>query len=212
MQEEINTLFLQRFKKVLASFPDRKFVIVLGGGRPARLYIRFLEAAGCTIEECSRIGMDVTRLNAQAFVHFFRGRANKTLPRSFTDVVNLLKRHSIVIAGALRFEKENTSDATAAHLARYIQSDFINITDVDGLFSADPKKQKHAHLVPSISFDDFYVLAQKLHYKPGQHFVLDQHAAKIIREHKVTTYIVGSDLHNLKCLLQGKAFRGTTIS
>ncbi len=212
MQEEINISFLQRFKRVLASFPDRKFVIVLGGGRPARLYIRFLEAAGCNIEECSRIGMDVTRLNAKAFAHFFHEQANKTLPRSFADVLHLLKKHSIVVAGALRFEKENTSDATAAHLAHYTRSDFINITDVDGLFTADPKKQKGARLVPSISFDDFYVLARRFHYKPGQHFVLDQHAAKIIREHGVTTYIAGPDLQNLKHLLQGKAFRGTTIS
>ena len=116
------------------------------------------------------------------------------------------------MAGALRFEKENASDATAAPLAHYVRTDFINITDVDGLFTADPKKQKGARLVPSVSFDDFYVLAQKLHYKPGQHFVLDQHAAKIIREYGVTTYIVGPDLQNLKHLLQGKAFRGTTIS
>jgi uridylate kinase len=48
-------------------------------------------------------------------------------------------------------------------------------------------------------------------YSPGQHFILDQHAAKIIKKHKVKTVILGKNLQNLKSYLQGKKFIGTVI-
>ncbi|MBS3065916.1 hypothetical protein J4229_02620 [Candidatus Pacearchaeota archaeon] len=48
-------------------------------------------------------------------------------------------------------------------------------------------------------------------YHSGQHFVLDQKAAKIIHEDKIKTYIVGEDVRNIDKILQGKKFIGTTI-
>ena len=49
-------------------------------------------------------------------------------------------------------------------------------------------------------------------YHPGQHFILDQHAAKIIKKHKIRTSIIGKDIKNLKKCLQDKKFIGTIIS
>ena len=48
-------------------------------------------------------------------------------------------------------------------------------------------------------------------FKPGQHFVLDQKAAKIIMDNKIRTYIIGPNLKNLNNLLLGDKFKGTLI-
>ena len=48
-------------------------------------------------------------------------------------------------------------------------------------------------------------------FKPGQHFVLDQTASRIIKENKTTTYILGKDMNQLDNLLNGKKFKGTII-
>ena len=54
-------------------------------------------------------------------------------------------------------------------------------------------------------------MAKRIPYKPGQHFVLDQHAAEIIKKHKIKTYIIGPNLRNLNNLLNGKKWIGTVI-
>ena len=59
---------------------------------------------------------------------------------------------------------------------------------------------------------NFDKLISKMQYHPGQHFILDQHAAKIIKRIKVKTIIVGKDLKNIKNYLQNKNFVGTVIS
>ncbi|MAG77568.1 MAG: UMP kinase, partial [Colwelliaceae bacterium] len=97
-------------------------------------------------------------------------------------------------------------------LARYLKSDFINLTNVPGLYTSNPKKNKNAKLIPKISWTAFEKKANKLKFKAGQHFVLDQRAASIIRKHKIKTYIIGPDTNQISNLLKGKKFKGTSIS
>ena len=54
-------------------------------------------------------------------------------------------------------------------------------------------------------------MALKTKYQPGQHFVLDQQAAVLIKKYKIPTYIIGKNLSNLKKLLNNNPFEGTQI-
>jgi len=54
-------------------------------------------------------------------------------------------------------------------------------------------------------------MANKIAFKPGQHFVLDQKSSKIIMENKIPTYIIGKDVKELDNFLKGKNFRGTVV-
>ena len=110
------------------------------------------------------------------------------------------------------FKPHSTSDSAAAEIAKKFKTDFINLTNVDGLFDKNPLKNKNAKLIHSISWENFDKITNKIKYKPGQHFVLDQSASKIIRKNKIATYILGKNLKNLDNLLKGKKFKGTTIS
>jgi len=85
------------------------------------------------------------------------------------------------------------------------------MTNVKGLFSDNPKTNKKAKFIPSISWKNFESQALKLKYKPGQHFILDQAAATLIRRHKIPTYIIGPNLKSLDNLLKEKRFIGTSI-
>jgi len=103
-----------------------------------------------------------------------------------------------------------TSDGNAAEIAELIKADFfINITNVKGFYTSNPKTNKTAKFIPQISFEDFMKIVNKIKYKAGQHFVLDQSAAKIINRAKIKTYIVNKELK--KCL-NGKSFEGTIIN
>ena len=127
------------------------------------------------------------------------------------EVKNLLRFNDYVFCGALRYAKNETSDATSAKLANYFKTDFINLTDVKGLYDKNPRDSKKAKLIQNISYKKFSNMSKKMKFKPGQHFVLDQQAATIIKSHKIKTYILGPDLINLNNLLNNKSFTGTTI-
>lgn len=211
--DSINFRFLDEFKKVLRkNYSKMKFVIVAGGGSIARKYIRALESEHKSNKEVSLAGIRVTRMNAIFLMQFLGKGTNGKLPLNMEEVTNSLRKNNVVVCGALRYEKDETSDSTAAKLANRLGTDFINITNVPGLFSADPKIHRDAKFIPSISWGDFDRIISKIKFSAGQHFVLDQDASKIIRKHRIRTYIIGPDVNNFNNLINGRKFRGTTIA
>ncbi|MBI2499711.1 UMP kinase [Candidatus Woesearchaeota archaeon] len=208
---EIDSNYLNKFKKVIIKYSKKeKFVIVCGGGRTARIYINALRKNKINEKILGYIGIRITRLNAWLLINLFKNKVSANLAKSLKEVKNLLNKKNIVIVGGLRYKSNNTSDGTAATIASILKCDFINMTNVKGLYSKNPKL-KGAKFIPKITFDDFYKIANKIKYKAGQHFVLDQSAAKIIKENKIKTYIISGDLKNLEKLLKEKKFMGTVV-
>ena len=205
--------FLSNFEKVIKKIAKKnKVVIVTGGGSTARKYIEPLVRDKADDKVYSLIGIATTKLNARLVNGLF-GFGERKIPDSLVDVKNALRKHDIVVCGALGFKPDMTSDGDAAEIAEYLKADvFLNLTNVDGLFDKDPK-YKDAKLISMISFDDFYNIAKKIKFKAGQHFVLDFVAAEIIRKAKIKTIILnGRKLKNLENCLKEKKFVGTIVS
>ena len=112
---------------------------------------------------------------------------------------------------SIEYKPNQTSGSTASEIAKYFKASFINLTNVPGLHNKNPLKHKNVKLIPNISWKEFDKMANKSKFKPGQHFVLDQSASKIIMENKITTYIVGKNLNQLNNILHNKKFKGTII-
>jgi uridylate kinase len=209
--EKINPKWLEDFKKIILKNTKKwKFAIVCGGGFVAREYISILSFDHKNQKEQSLAGIMATRMNARIMMQIFDKNTNKTLPMNMSDVKNLLEKENIVFCGALRYAPNQTSDSTSAKLASFLKTDFVNLTNVDGLYSENPKN-KNAKFISKISWKDFETMANKIKYHPGQHFVLDQKAAKLIKKEKIKTYILGKNLRNLDSLLNSKKFVGTSI-
>lgn len=211
--EKIDPTYLPKFIKVIRKRSKKnKFVLVCGGGTIARKYISTLKAQGRPNKELAEAGIRATRMNARFVMQLFGEHANKSLPENMKDVKDYLEKNDIVICGALRYEKNSTSDGTAAKIADYLKAGyFINITDVRGLYSDNPKTNPKAKFIPQESWKAFEARALKIKHHPGQHFVLDQQAATMIRKNKIKTYIISGDVKNLNKLLKGKNFVGTKI-
>ena len=209
--DKVDYKFLEEFKKIIKKFSKKnKFVIVTGGGDTCRKYLKPIEKEHFDEKIYSLIGIATTKLNARLVAGFFNKKGK--IPDSLKEVKNALKKDNVVICGALGFRSGMTSDGNAAELAEYLKAKlFINITDVRGLYNKDPKKYRNAKLIPKISFADFLKIANKIKYKAGQHFVLDQIAAKIIKRSKIKTFIIGESLKNFENCLKGKKFVGTRI-
>ena len=92
------------------------------------------------------------------------------------------------------------------------EKEFINLTNVNGVYNKDPKFYKDARLIRNLSYADFGKLLSKVKEKPGQHFILDRLAFRIIKQNKIKVAILnGRDIKNLKAYLQGKRFAGSVI-
>lgn len=210
---EVNVPYLNKFKKIIIKHKKRyNFVVVCGGGSVARTYINGLRKIGASEKLQGFAGISVTRTNARFVSYFFGTDQLDGIPHDMAELKRILKSKGLVFTGALRYKPEQTSDSTAAEIARELGGELINITNVDGLYDKNPKEYKNAKFIPEISWNDFNNIVKKMKFAPGQHFVLDQGASRIIKKEGIKTVILGDNLDNLDKLLSGKSFRGTIIS
>ena len=210
---EINLEYLKKFKKIiLKNLKNYKFVIVCGGGSIARKYIYALRKMGLNHMFQGFAGISATRMNARFMSYFFKHDQEKGIPHKLSELKEDISKSNIIFCGSLEYSPRQTSDSTAAQIAGFLKCNFTNLTNVNGLYNKNPKEHKDAKLIKEISWREFDKMANKLKYEPGQHFVLDQTASKIIKDNKITTYILGNDIKQLDNLLNGKEFIGTKIS
>ncbi len=211
--DNVNVKFLKNFRKTILKNTDKyKFIIVCGGGNIARKYISALKEINADENLQSFAGISATRMNARFMSYFFNQDQEVGIPHKMKELKKYVRKYNFVFCGALEYKPHQTSDSTAAEIAKAFRCNFINLTDVSGLHDKNPKEFKDAKFIPKISWKDFNKMANKIKFKPGQHFVLDQHASKMIMENKITTYILGKNMNYLDNLLKGKKFKGTIIA
>lgn len=212
----IDYRFLEKLKKTIFKLSKKhKIVIVTGGGKTARRYILALEKEGASENARDIVGIECTRLNARFLSSFF-GVSYKDVPRTLSGVSRMLLHSRIVICGGLgrgrSVDGGRTSDGTSAEIAQYIGAHlFINMTNVKGLYTKDPRKFKDAKFIPKISYKEFNKIMSKVKEKPGSHFILDSFASKIVSRKKIKTIIL-CGVKNLESAIEGKKYVGTLIS
>lgn len=209
---EIDLGFLRKFRLVVKKHAkNHKFVIVCGGGSVARKYISALAEEGKSNYLQSLAGISVTRLNARFMAYFFGKDPTWGIPHDMRHVANLLRKDDIVFCGALRYAPNQTSDATACKLAAFLKSDFINLTNVKGLYNKNPKKYKDAKFIPRATREEFAKIVYAVPSKPGMHAPMDHSAMKVILKNKLKVFIIGKNPNELDNMLNGKKFVGSRI-
>ncbi len=205
--------YLHTFKSFIHKLKKNyHIVLVTGGGKTARNYIQALQKEHTSEIFFSLVGIMSTKLNARLVAGFFNLKEN--IPDTLKDVKKQLDKQGLVVCGALGCQPEMTSDGDAAQIAEYLHASlFVNLTNVDGLYDKNPHKYENAQLIPALDHTSFMHLVMKIKYEAGQHFVLDQAAAKIIAKAKIPTLILhGNKVKQLFNYLAGKRFIGTIIS
>lgn len=211
--DQIDYSYLKNFKKQIKKLTkDYKFIVVCGGGSTARKYIQGLKKEKLDNRFQSLAGIASTRINARFMNYFFEFEPEYGIPHTEETLKKYIKKRNVVFCGALEYKPNQTSDSTAAEIAKNFKTIFVNLTNVQGLHDKNPLTHRDAKFIPKISWEKFEQMANKIEFKPGQHFVLDQTAAKIIKQHKISTYIIGKDIKQLSNLLKGKNFKGTEIN
>ncbi len=185
-----------------------KLAVVIGGGRIARNFIELARKLGANEVRCDEIGIAVTRINAMILSSAIND-CSPVIPHDFTSAKILLREYSKVVMGGTF--PGHTTDATAALLAESLGAEQLLIaTSVDGVYSADPRKDESAVKYDELSPEQLVEIVARNDVKAGSSSVVDLLASKIIQRSKIPTIIFEGTPENVKRVLTGKKI-GTVI-
>ncbi|MEM4699377.1 MAG: UMP kinase [Candidatus Nezhaarchaeales archaeon] len=178
--------------------------VVIGGGEPARRFIEVAKRVGCNEAICDEIGIGISRINALIFASLLGDDAYPSIPSNYFEAKEALSSGKIVVCGG--FQPGQSTVAVAASMAELMRADLLVVaTDVDGVYSADPKEDPKAVKLTKLTYRD---LEKFLTFKAeaGTYKLFDLLAIKILERAKIPTVVVdGRDPSVLFKILEGEA-------
>jgi uridylate kinase len=172
-----------------------KIVVVTGGGITARNYQNIARSMGVRSVALDNIGIAATKLTAMTLIACLGRHAYHSLiiyPPWIHRKFGWLKRKfdkQILVCGALR--PGESTDYDLVNYAKIVGADLvIKASDVDGVYSADPKKYKNAKKLSKLTYDQFIKIISKNEQTPGKYRLFDMKAAKAVKEWKLKTVII----------------------
>lgn len=211
----IDVKFLQKFNQFIREkvADGCRFFIVCGGGGTARHYQQAARAVlGEDIkdEDMDWLGIHSTRLNAHIMRTIFRDIAYEKIIKHY-DLIDKKAIHPIVICSG--WQPGWSTDYDAVLLAQdYGIKTVINLSNIDMVYDKDPNKYKNAKPVKKMKWDSLIQLVGTK-WIPGLSRPFDPIASQLAKSIKLKVVIGnGRDLVNLNNILEGKSFKGTTIT
>lgn len=209
----IDTDFLEKFNTFIRRHVEmgRRFFIVCGGGSTTRLY----QQAARTVlhhqipnDDLDWIGIHATRLNAHLVRTIFRDIAYHRVLKHLEIILKVDKP----VAVAAGWKPGWSTDYCAVMLCQdYHLNTVINLTNIEKVYTADPKKDPTAKPVDHIKIDDYLKIVGKK-WVPGMNAPFDPIAAQLAQKLGVTIKILkGQNFENLEKAVEGKEFTGTII-
>lgn len=184
---------------------------VIGGGSLSRELIKTARAMGLSEPAQDEVAISVSRVAAQLFVLRLGTHGTLTVPTTIEDAAKSFKKGKIVVMGGLK--PGMTTDSVAAMLAERVNADLlVKASNVDGVYTKDPKKHKDAEKLERLSFNDLRGLFEKEKHEAGIHQVIDPEAVRILQKNKIKTIVVdGFKPENVLLAVKGEKV-GTLIS
>jgi uridylate kinase len=210
----VDVNFLKNFTSLIRSFieadSNRRFIFVVGGGGPARQWQNAYReiSGGIKDDEADWIGIMATRLNAQLIKAVMGEMCSQNVVINPAEV-DPFTGHVLVAAG---WKPGFSTDYDAVLLAERFGADMvINLSNIEKVYTADPKVDPNARPIDKITWADFRSMVGD-EWVPGKNVPFDpvasHHAEKIGLK---VICAAGKNLENLKKILLGEDFTGTTI-
>jgi len=187
-----------------------RLVVVAGGGEQARRYIAAARKMGASEVACDLIGINVSRLNARLLIAGLGEEAYQEPPTTVEELRRAFETGKTVVLGGL--QPGQSTNAVGIISAEAVGADlFINTTDVEGVFTDDPKENPDAELLNRISADDILRLALSYEVAAGSYKLFDPIAAKMVKRSRIPTRIIdGRNPENIRRVIDGEEL-GTLI-
>lgn len=207
--------FIKEFKEAITGYLEedsrRRLVFIIGGGGPARQYQKAYREILDTVSDPTEqdwIGIMATRLNAQLVKGVFSGYCSHKVVTDPTSITSF--DGSILVAAGWKpgFSTDNDSVLLAENLGA---DTVINLSNIAKVYSADPKVDPDAVPLDTLTWAEMRKLVGDT-WIPGKNVPFDPVATGKAAELGLRVITAeGRDIPNLKKILAGETFFGTTI-
>ena len=191
--DDVDYVFLGKFRDAIESYlekdGERRLIIVTGGGATARKYQDAAKKANKDIgnDELDWMGIRATHLNASLVKGIFGELAPDPIVTDMDGEIEFSGR--ILIAGG--WKPGFSTDTDSVYLARRFGAKVImNLSNIRKVYTADPKVDKNATPIDSISWEDFQKMVGS-EWIPGKNTPFDPIASKLAKESGMTVYCLG---------------------
>ena len=203
--------FVAMAREWLAESNERRLILVAGGGAPARIYQNaYRNIANGTFDNAAAdwIGVMATRLNAELLRAAVGDLCLDPVVTNPTEVEEFSAR-ILVAAG---WKPGFSSDNDAVLLAEKFGADtVVNLSNIEKVYTDDPRTNPNAQPLDTISWADFCKMVGD-EWTPGKNTPFDPVASKKAESLGLKVICAGGrNIPNIKAILDGKEFIGTSI-
>ena len=213
-----DTDFLSKFiimvKEWLSQDNERKLILVIGGGSPARVYQNAYsdicqKTDSISVQnDADWIGIMATRLNAQLVKAAFGSLCENDVVYNPTENINFSGRILVAAGWKPGFSTDNDAVLLAE---RFNAKTVVNLSNIEKVYTDDPRKNPDAKPIDSISWKDFRKMVGD-EWTPGKNCPFDPIASKKADECNMTVICAGGkNIENIKNIMNDKPFTGTKI-
>lgn len=210
----IDTVFLSSLRNYLTGETQKglRFVLISGGGKTSRRYAEALRAVRGDISniDLDWLGIHATRLNGHLLRAVFFDVADQVM---YTHPENVPEHPEFPVTIAAGYRPGHSTDYVAVAIARHIGAKrMINLSNIDHVYDADPRKNPDAKPIEKIDWQAFRALIPEK-WDPGLSSPFDPIAAKEAEELGMEVAIInGQKLGELSNYLNSAPFIGTFIT
>ncbi len=177
-------------------------IVIAGGGSIARHYISHARSSGADESTLDELGIEISRLNAKLLIYALKNKAYSHPPTTLQEVRHAVDNGLIVVVGGLH--PGQSTNGTAALIAEKIKAEqFLNATDVDGVYDMDPNKFKKAKKFKQIELKNLKNMLVHEDSVAGGYDLMDIVALKIIERSKIKTRIIKADIKIIENAIKG---------
>ena len=211
----IDTKFLSELnsfiRKQLAENNNRQFFLIAGGGSTARHYRdagQEVIGHALTRDDLDWIGIHASRLNAHLIRTIFRDIAHPYIIKHY-EIIRKVEEPLVIGSG---WKPGWSTDYCAITTCEdYGIKEMINLSNIDQVYSQDPKESADARPLDKISWADFRKMVGD-EWFPGMNAPFDPIASKKAEELGVKVVVMnGRNFENLEKYFKHEPFVGTTI-
>lgn len=211
MPDEVDTIFLKNFRRVILDFTKsgNRVVIVAGGGGTNKKY----NAAAQMVAKIKGVDLDwlgiaATKLNAELLRVIFGSAAYEKVAINPTEKIKT-KKKIIIASGWL---PGCSSDKDAVLWAKNFEAKQVfNLTNIDYIYDKDPKKFKDAKRLEKIKWAEYRKMVGSK-WIPRMHAPFDPIASCLAEKLGIEVVIMKANhLDNFKKFLRGEKFKGSLI-
>lgn len=204
-REGVDVGLLRQYASMLSELYDGgRWVVVVGGGDFARRYVAAARMLGLDEASCDELAIMATRIHAALFARALGDVACQSTPTTAGEIRQLTGLGKIVVSGGL--QPGQSTMAVSVLAASVTGAERIVVaTDVDGIYTSDPKKDPGAKIIPRMRFEELESLARNVSQRAGEYQVVDMVGlSMLLRTRTPLYYVNGNRVEEVRDAILGK--------